>query len=367
VSEPYIKHFFVQNFGCVINAPMELTRLHALIGPNDSGKTTLMRALRTALQFSSGVFSVPAGARSRGVEPFDPGLDLLAPFHLNISTADALGGDAVYGIGRSERTSHLEEFVTLNGATLLQGPRNPLDDPGGLADRPKHPVFSAIELLRRSPRWLHFNPSAMRGDGKLFFEDEPKILDPSASRLPAIYDAILNRGDDTFLRIADEVRRFFPPIKHIRLKNVAQDTKAFEVELTSGQLVPASFISDGVLYYLAFAALEHMAPASVLLIEEPENGLHPARIADVMKVLRRISERVQVILTTHSPFVINELQGDEVTVVTRPDGQGTRVRRLCDTPNFEERSKVYALGELWVSYADGKNEEPLLAEVEGGS
>ncbi len=89
----------------------------------------------------------------------------------------------------------------------------------------------------------------------------------------------------------------------------------------------------------------------------------PARIADVMRVLRRISERVQVILATHSPFVINELQGDEVTVVTRPDGQGTRVRRLCDTPNFEERSKVYALGELWVSYADGKNEEPLLAEV----
>lgn len=86
-----------------------------------------------------------------------------------------------------------------------------------------------------------------------------------------------------------------------------------------------------------------------------------------MRVLRRISERVQVILATHSPFVINELQGDEVTVVTRPDGQGTQVRRLCDTPNFEERSKLYALGELWVSYADGKNEEPLLAEVEGDS
>ena len=71
--------------------------------------------------------------------------------------------------------------------------------------------------------------------------------------------------------------------------------------------------------------------------------------------------RPLILRSLHSPFVINELQGDEVTVVTRPEGKGTQVRRLCDTPNFEERSKVYALGELWVSYADGKDEHALLS------
>ena len=56
MSGAYIKEVRVQGFGCVEDATLKLTRLHALIGPNDSGKTTLMRAVRTALQFAGGSF-----------------------------------------------------------------------------------------------------------------------------------------------------------------------------------------------------------------------------------------------------------------------------------------------------------------------
>lgn len=365
MSGPYLKHLTVQGFGCVQMAHAEMTRLHAFIGPNDSGKTTLMRALRTALQFSSGVFSLTTGSGSNGVEPFDPGVGPRDQFRIEITTTDAPEGGCAYSIGQLDGSGALQEVFSINGSVVGQKTRDFWMEEGVLAERPRVGGVSSETLLRKPPLWLHLSPSAMRGSSRLFSEDEAIALDETASRLPAVYDAILNRGDDTFLRITDEVRQFFPPIKRIRLKVVGNDTKAFEIELVSGQKVPASFISDGVLYYLAFAALEHISPPSVVLIEEPENGLHPTRIADVMKVLRRLSERTQIILATHSPLVINELQGDEVSVVTRPGDRGTQIRRLCDTPNFEERSKVYALGELWVSYADGKNEEPLLSEVEG--
>ena len=109
--------------------------------------------------------------------------------------------------------------------------------------------------------------------------------------------------------------------------------------------------------------MPHLEPTALLLIEEPENGLHPARIAEVMRVLRAISERTQVILATHSPLVINELLPDEVTIVTRDKDRGTKATRMKDTPGFEDRAKVYALGELWLSYANGEDEAPLL---EGG-
>lgn len=59
------------------------------------------------------------------------------------------------------------------------------------------------------------------------------------------------------------------------------------------------------------------------------------------------------------PLVVNELQGHEVSVVTRTPEEGTKVRLLSETPNFAERSKVYSLGELWLSYADGEQEKPL--------
>ncbi len=106
-----------------------------------------------------------------------------------------------------------------------------------------------------------------------------------------------------------------------------------------------------------------MKPVSVLLLEEPENGLHPSRIADVMQVVRAFSESsgTQVIMATHSPLVVNCLEPEEVTVVTRPDlDTGTVVTPIRDTPDFEKRSSVYALGELWLSFADGTVEAPLL-------
>ncbi|EYE99981.1 Hypothetical protein CAP_1862 [Chondromyces apiculatus DSM 436] len=114
--------------------------------------------------------------------------------------------------------------------------------------------------------------------------------------------------------------------------------------------------------YLAFAAIPYLEPASMLLIEEPENGLHPARIAEVMRVLREVSKTTQVLIATHSPLVVNEMQPEEVTVITRTPETGTRATLIKDTPNFAKRSSVYALGELWLSYANGVDEAPLLDE-----
>ena len=67
-----------------------------------------------------------------------------------------------------------------------------------------------------------------------------------------------------------------------------------------------------------------------------------------------------MIIATHSPLIVNELQPGEVSVVTRTAAEGTKVRLISQTPDFDKRSKVYALGELWLSYANGEDEAPLL-------
>jgi predicted ATPase len=83
-----------------------------------------------------------------------------------------------------------------------------------------------------------------------------------------------------------------------------------------------------------------------------------------MRILREISETTQVILATHSPLVINELEGDEVTILTRTPEHGTKACLLKDTFNYEERSKIYANGELWLSYANGEDERDLFQAPE---
>lgn len=113
-----------------------------------------------------------------------------------------------------------------------------------------------------------------------------------------------------------------------------------------------------MLYFLAFAALPHLTPTPLVTIEEPENGLHPVRIAEVVQVLREISKTMQVVIATHSALLINELEGDEVSIVTRDDA-GTRTMLLSDTPRYADRTSVYKNGEIWLSYGDGDSEEAL--------
>lgn len=170
----------------------------------------------------------------------------------------------------------------------------------------------------------------------------------------------MNRDLDAFVAIREEFASLFPAGGRLALVNEGPG-KAFRLLLADGQEVPAAAMSEGMLYWLAFRFLRHIDPPSILLIEEPENGLHPARIREVMAVLREVSKTTQIVLTTHSPLVLNELAGDEVSVVTRPPGQGTQVKLLSETPNFQARSEIYALGELWLSYCDGDTEAPLFA------
>jgi len=153
-----------------------------------------------------------------------------------------------------------------------------------------------------------------------------------------------------------------PLVLEVTLRGTDQQTKIMVAELSDGTYVRASRMSEGLLFYLAFAALQHLGSAGVVLVEEPENGLHPSRIAEVMRVLRDLSEHRRVLIATHSAPVVNALKGDEVTVVTRPSvAAGTRLTLLRDTPSFEKRSGVFALGELWLGYADGELSSTALA------
>jgi predicted ATPase len=183
---------------------------------------------------------------------------------------------------------------------------------------------------------------------------------PRGQGLAAIFDAVFTRDFGRIVQLNAEFAALFPSVKQLTLENTGDQRKRLGVVLQNGTSVSAEQISEGMLYWLAFKALEFLEPAGLILVEEPENGLHPARIREVMKVLRDLSTRSQVILATHSPIVINELEGDEVTVLTRDPVRGTQATRLCDTPNYEERSRVYQNGELWLAYSDGDSEAALL-------
>jgi predicted ATPase len=206
---------------------------------------------------------------------------------------------------------------------------------------------------------LRLDPDFLRQGAPLVAEGTPLAFhDERGTGLGSLLDAVFARNVRDYLALEESLKSLFPSVAGFRLYTDAGQRR-IGIRLINGTDVPAEYLSEGMLYFLAFAILPYLSPVSVILVEEPENGLHPSRIAEVMRVLRKISETTQVVLATHSPLVVNELQPEEVTLVTRTPEEGTKFTPLTETPNFEKRASAYALGELWLNYADGISEAAL--------
>ncbi|MEO7733167.1 MAG: AAA family ATPase [Kofleriaceae bacterium] len=331
----FVETVRIQNFGCVKDARLELTRLHALIGPNDSGKSTVLGAIRTEaelLQWGEQILQEAGRLDPRGM----PG-----------TTITMRSPAATIACGRDDGGWGID----IDGEVR---PAWRLDHPSWLQGR--------IELASpaRGATVVRWDPDAMRRPCELIPDGRPLTIGEKGEGIPAIYEAILSRDRQAFDAIEAGVRHHFPTVKAIWLPTSIESKKALGVTLTDGTRVHADVMSEGLLYWLAFAILPHVAQNAFLLIEEPENGLHPSRIAEVMKALRALSQHVQVVLATHSPLVINELEPEEVTLITRDSNSGTRATRIDRTSHFRQRNKVYALGELWLSFADGDSEAALV-------
>ena len=91
-----------------------------------------------------------------------------------------------------------------------------------------------------------------------------------------------------------------------------------------------------------------LAPKSppLLCMEEPELGLHPDALAIVVELLVEASERMQLVVTTHSDALVSALSTDPDTVVAcERQGAGTSLHRL-DPERLAHWLKDYQLGEL---------------------
>jgi len=120
--------------------------------------------------------------------------------------------------------------------------------------------------------------------------------------------------------------------------------------LHDNTVIPAKELSQGLLMYFAFLTIVHRDdPPSTLLIEEPENGVHPLRLHEIVKLLRTLTERdVQIVMTTHSPDLLNACKPEEVLVFRRPTPEaGTEIHRL--PKDFERHAMRSTMGEIWAS------------------
>jgi predicted ATPase len=211
-------------------------------------------------------------------------------------------------------------------------------------------------------------------------------MEPSGFGLVLCLDDILGYDRELFTRMETRFRGIFPNVKSIKLMpepafrapvddpqgiDMLQnaDGKGLYFQFgSSDQLVSAAQVSDGILLVLAYLAILHLPkPPRVVLVEEPENGVHPKRLQDVLKILRDLvaeQERTQVIMTTHSPYVVDLFKPEEVSVCLKDEDGSVSVHALSKSKTVREQLDVFTLGEIWTAEGDEAIARPSVSDAE---
>ncbi|MEI6444177.1 MAG: ATP-binding protein [Nostocales cyanobacterium ELA583] len=179
---------------------------------------------------------------------------------------------------------------------------------------------------------------------------------------------ILLANREGFDELQERLTRLVPNIKKIILPRGENQTFLLElVDRYSEHHIPSSDISDGTLRILAFlTALYQENTPSIICFEEIENGVHPWLLHKMMELLKIVSTEgitgkpVQVLITTHSPLLLNYVEPYQVRAVELDKEGKTQVHKLpIDSVRFQKALEAYdgALGELWFTNVFGGNPE----------
>jgi len=116
------------------------------------------------------------------------------------------------------------------------------------------------------------------------------------------------------------------------------------------QPVLSKFASDGTLKMLAYlTVLYDPEPPRFIGIEEPENFLHPRLLPELAEECRFATERSQLLITTHSPFLLNGIRAEEIRVLYRDERGFTQAVRASEIPGITEFVRSGAsMGYLWM-------------------
>lgn len=185
-------------------------------------------------------------------------------------------------------------------------------------DRP-----TALAARREMQSWaqLQLEPSKLRAPDGFSSEDR---IGPDGEHLPA---TLLRLGD--FEKVSNLLARLLPDVGGLRVDvDEARRSKTLYLKQKGGAEHAARSLSDGTLRFLALAVLscDPMA-GGVICMEEPENGIHPARIPAIVELLKGMCVDVtspvsednpmrQIIINTHSPVVIQNLAIDDLVIAT---------------------------------------------------
>lgn len=212
--------------------------------------------------------------------------------------------------------------------------------------RPVYDFLTGIQRYTLRPERLRALQDPDPGEGT--------ILLPDGSNAAAVLRRIKERGEEdgqVYGRICRLLGQIVPGTTSVEPKSVGRK-ETLEFRQNVGQKYDWRFdalnMSDGTLRALGILlAVYQPRPASLIAIEEPESTIHPAAAEILMDILLDGAERSQVLITTHSPDILDDkkLRDEQIVAVESRDGVA-RMTPLTETTRDLIRQHLYTPGEL---------------------
>ena len=228
-----------------------------------------------------------------------------------------------------------------------------LDDPSELAvntfgQLERHPRVSVLRGFITDWHLSNFSTNITRHAT----DDGPqKRLSATGDNLPNVIQYLQERYPERLGKIISILSDQVPRLEEVDTELMRDGRRLLKIkDAPFEQPILAKFASDGTLKLLLYLTLFHdPQPPQLIGIEEPENYLHRRLLTGLVGECLEVSMSSQLIITTHSPHLVNELSADEVWVLYR-DGQGFTVcKRASDMLGVEQLLEAGAkLGKLWM-------------------
>jgi len=367
----HLQRVFIRHFKSIKEATVDLDRLTLLVGPNGAGKSNFLDALVFVADCVSE--SVHHAFTRRGgiaaVRRHSAGHPTNVGIRLFVTLGDGRSADYSFDIGarKGEAFEVVRERCEILGApgqqfgyevvsgrfvTPIEGIRPQIaSDRLALPAVAALPEFAPLYGFLSSLRVYSVSPSEMR---RVRDADEganqPYLL-PDGRNAASVLQRLSREHPTAYHALCDVLRSAVPGLHSVARATVGR-YEYIEFRKDVGTRNPWKFealnASDGTLRLLGLLlAVYQPEPIPFLGIEEPETSVHPALAEHILEVLLDASTQRQVVVTTHSPDLLDakDLPADAVRYVDSIRNT-TVISPLADRPREVIRKRLYSVGEL---------------------
>ncbi|MBE3037529.1 MAG: AAA family ATPase [Chloroflexi bacterium] len=383
--------FSVRNYRSIIEAyKLSLGNYTVLVGPNNEGKSNIVKAIALSLAVltKSRLSRRPRHGPSRYYRTNSDFYDWQRDF--------PVASQSSHPSGRSEFTlefgltpedfENFREQVGVNLGTNLKikvglGQADVSVDvvmkgPGKKTLNDQKEVIG--EFLRTHvaseyvPAWRSSEMALAIVDGLI--QSELQTLEQNAEytqtllQLQKIQQPLL---DKIAGKLQTTVSQFVPAVRSIRITNerMAQATRtSYSIRVDDGADTDLASKGDGIISLTTMSLVKHVSEEGlgskslILAIEEPESHLHPEAIHGLRQVLKEISDQQQVIITTHSPILVEREQVGQNIIVRQ--GHAARARRIEDIRDaLGVHMSDTLVGAYLVLLVEGEEDKDLLTSL----